>query len=1506
MIRLRSLWLPLFMVLVILAVASSAGWSGAPSALAHAQAAVPAAPGATTFTVLADADATIKYGSPDSNFGGADAALDLQYAGGGRAISCILLHFNLSASLPSGATIDSAQLEVRLNSGAGMSFVTVAAYTVNENWGETSVTWNTGPEMVDPIVEARVGTTQGWVTWDATAIARTWQSGRNYGLELCGPQSDADWYRTFTNRHLGEAQPRLVVTYSVPATTPTATGTAMPTPTPTSTAFAPVTFRGYVLYGQRAGVAAAGDDAAQPDAVAQPDVPLSLVGIQGGRALTLDTTVSGRDGSYQLAAQSGGFSGYEVRLGQARGLAPHNLKAPASGQVLDPSVVFYPGTSAGDICCADFTLVDPGLFMPTTGPRYLIVTRKAVVDGHALDDFVAYKRFLGYNMLVRTVEELGGTGNVLRDNIRAYEKQLLAESAGLKYVLLIGTDASIPFFKSNPFDRDIYFAPSKAFTDICGYEPTGPNTCGWPSDWYYVDLTSNWDSNGDSVLGESFWPDPKTSAVKRDQPPAFHPSVYVGRLQMDDDAVLIKKVLATIMAFERDGGNWKGNTLIAAAMSNYDSIGWEPADDPNGKYNMEAGAKTDNGVSMEMMWTDLLQPQGFTRVRLYEKFHLAGHPEPSSYPVDAALTYENLAAQWQARDYGLIKLAAHGGTEGVSRLIWDTEYIADDQVEQPTKPICWPSCTSGTAKKSYYELNFTDFVNMTSAAPPPTLTGKPALITVNACSTGNAYRPNNFPNWLFSNGRIAGWIGALAMGSYVNGWSKLSDGLDETVDYLITRALVTDGLPVGDAFWTGMETYNDYGIEDLNTFDWDLYGDPSMHYWGNGADLRAPWPMYQANWAGTGETGLTAPQAAMAVWNAGIATTPTGQWVPSPVVGRNGRIYIGDAAGTLWAFDPEGALTWSYQAGTAPLVHAPALALDGTVYVKSRLGSLYAIAEGGALKWTASPGDGGGAPKVGGDGRVYVGGSDNEGPGGSKRYYLAAYRPDGMRFGFHLVDAAITTAPAIGSDGSVWVGTAAGTLYRMAHNLSTAVSDAITPGYAIGAGLAIASDAGQTVLAPSAQNRLVAWNPSTRQVRWTFDAGGSIAGAPAVTADGTVFVGTNAGRVYSLRLSDGGVLWQFDAGGPVASAPAVDPTSVLVVGPDPDDPARAALLRLRRGDGGLVWAIALGGGAGMGSSPAIAESSRVYVASRNGKLFQVGPLKWKLGPFLYYKLFEKTIQIEIDPIDELSNILLERRNPGDGWNEVAILSPGQVVFNDAAVQPGEVYEYRALALSAEAGAAGAPSADEESSDYSAILTVQAPPEPPGPPSAPTVTALSSTELKLTWTLADSRAISLTVIREGSTGTAQFTLPGNATSMTDRDLQPDSRYAYSLRAGNETGGSLPGPSGSGRTRSLDLSAPSQVAVEQVRGQLIVCWKPASTELAVEVARRASGELTPLIVADLPAGNTCFTDSGLPSYYYEYLVRHVSGNRESEWARSSIASYGSAPTLRRSLYLPLIAR
>ena len=69
---------------------------------------------ADSITLLAVADTTVKSGFPNANFGSADT-LDLEYADDGRTNrGAVLLRFDLAAGLPSGAVIDSAQLQVLL------------------------------------------------------------------------------------------------------------------------------------------------------------------------------------------------------------------------------------------------------------------------------------------------------------------------------------------------------------------------------------------------------------------------------------------------------------------------------------------------------------------------------------------------------------------------------------------------------------------------------------------------------------------------------------------------------------------------------------------------------------------------------------------------------------------------------------------------------------------------------------------------------------------------------------------------------------------------------------------------------------------------------------------------------------------------------------------------------------------------------------------------------------------------------------------------------------------------------------------------------------------------------------------------------------------------------------------------------------------------------------------------------------------------------------------------
>ncbi len=73
-------------------------------------------------------------------------------------------------------------------------------------------------------------------------------------------------------------------------------------------------------------------------------------------------------------------------------------------------------------------------------------------------------------------------------------------------------------------------------------------------------------------------------------------------------------------------------------------------------------------------------------------------------------------------------------------------------------------------------------------------------------------------------------------------------------------------------------------------------------------------------------------------------TRPPGTGIPSfPVVDREGTVYLGSVAGTIFAIDRHGELVWSYQTGGPITEAAPALDPAGTLYFTSEDGYLYAF-----------------------------------------------------------------------------------------------------------------------------------------------------------------------------------------------------------------------------------------------------------------------------------------------------------------------------------------------------------------------------------------------------------------------------------------------------------------------------------------------------------------------------------------------------------------------------------
>jgi outer membrane protein assembly factor BamB len=203
----------------------------------------------------------------------------------------------------------------------------------------------------------------------------------------------------------------------------------------------------------------------------------------------------------------------------------------------------------------------------------------------------------------------------------------------------------------------------------------------------------------------------------------------------------------------------------------------------------------------------------------------------------------------------------------------------------------------------------------------------------------------------------------------------------------------------------------------------------------------------------------------------------------SPAIGENGIVYCGSHDTYLYALYPDdGTVKWKYKTGGWIRV-SPCIADDGTIYVVSFDCYLYAIYSNGTLKWKINMGEAGTSPTIGQDGTIYAGYTklrafypDNGSvkwtfdPGENRRIrgstpchsaediiifgtHIGDYgggeiivvNPDGTeRWRKMIANEYIDSAPAIGNDGAIYIGSASeksGENYGYLHAFGTVESN---------------------------------------------------------------------------------------------------------------------------------------------------------------------------------------------------------------------------------------------------------------------------------------------------------------------------------------------------------------------------------------------------------------------------------------------------------------------------------
>lgn len=187
-------------------------------------------------------------------------------------------------------------------------------------------------------------------------------------------------------------------------------------------------------------------------------------------------------------------------------------------------------------------------------------------------------------------------------------------------------------------------------------------------------------------------------------------------------------------------------------------------------------------------------------------------------------------------------------------------------------------------------------------------------------------------------------------------------------------------------------------------------------------------------------------------------------------------------------------------------------------------------------------------------------------------------------------------SPILGPEGDVAIGSTTGTAWRL-HSL-TGSPVWTRPGlHGIKHTAAFSRDDSFVFFANG--NRITAVNWATGAVEWTFDSG-STAGAPAVSPEGPVVFGNQAGSIYALHPQTGAVVWNKSALGAIQAAPAFSADGVAYV-PCLD----FRLYAHRMSDGFRLWSFT--GHHENRSSPSVGHDGSIYLYNRVGWFYRIAP-----------------------------------------------------------------------------------------------------------------------------------------------------------------------------------------------------------------------------------------------------------------------------------------------------------
>jgi len=407
-----------------------------------------------------------------------------------------------------------------------------------------------------------------------------------------------------------------------------------------------------------------------------------------------------------------------------------------------------------------------GWYQTDTLPRstsadadYVIITTDTIVVGSSnLSNFVTHKQAKGHAVEIVTETQYGElTGQAPYGTAEKIRQWLINNylTKHIRYVLLIGNPnpaGDVPMKMCWPRRSQAIYLES-------------------PTDYFYADLTGNWDLDGDQYFCE--YPDDGGSGGVD-----FAAEVYVGRIPVYTGVsgwqATLDNILQKTMDYENSSNvAWRRSALLPMSFSD---------------------SNTDGAPLAERMKGDYLNGAGFTSYTLYQHKTTGCN---SSYSSNENLVNGAVKTRWQNNDYGIVTWWGHGSQTGA--------YIGYD-----------PSCSDGAI--------------LTSSDAPSLDNGHPAFVYQNSCTNGYPEDNGNLGYALLKNGAVA-TVSASRVSWYAIGiWSPSRFfGDNASIGYYYMQR-ITNGEQAGVALYTEKGSVGSgWGGETwMNLFDFNIYGDPSI------------------------------------------------------------------------------------------------------------------------------------------------------------------------------------------------------------------------------------------------------------------------------------------------------------------------------------------------------------------------------------------------------------------------------------------------------------------------------------------------------------------------------------------------------------------------------------------------------------------------------------------------------------------------------------------------------